>query len=419
MCVHTNFLSSSGRVRIKAAADMGFLNQLFIHRETGESSTDGSVSAETGTASTKHHDNPFLHPQEHPARLQPPVIHAPKAPGAVMHSSEAPLIPSKMRLELGDVISRVPEQFVRPGHHDLAQVLEFDAQEMAAAMSRGRVEVELAQIAKQCPAAFFISAHSATGVLVRLPLQKLVDQMGERPPVRSEPEVVQTPPAVEHVPVVSESAEPGPVQPQPVSESGDTEGSSSLSQLRVQVSASIDAPLEVTLPSRKLEATIPMPEISAAHVAATEGGIVVHPTIRRVPIAPPQVQSVIAVESHTHIALSILSPRNGSHFEILQAIFMTDDAMDLPAIARHISLLPGVVACRLSVGAAVALGGTLPDGFALESLQGAAWESHEHEVSLFVRNAVTLGVLVGRRRFVPGVRERLTHVVELLAASSP
>ena len=423
----TNFLSSNRRVRIKAPADMGFLNQLFKHRETGEPSSDGSVSADAGTATTIHHDNPFLHPQEHPARLQPPVIHAPRAQGLVMHTPDVPIVSSKMRLALGDVISRVPEQFVRPGNHDLGQVLEFDAQEMAGAMSRGRVEVPLPQIAKQCPGAFFISAHSANGVLVRLPLQKLVDQMGELAPVRHEPvpapvepEVVQPTPVVEPVaalpePVV-ECAEPSPHRPEKVSEPAEPDGTATASPLRVAVRASVDAPLEATLPSRKLEGTIPMPEVSAAHVAATDGGIVVQPVIRRVPIAPPQVHSVLAVESTAHIALSILSPGNGSRSEILQALFMTDDAMDLGGIARHIAMLPSVLACRLSVGEQVALGGTMPDGFAAESLQGAAWESHEHEVSLFVRNTVTLGVLLGRRRFVPGVRDRLTHVVELLAA---
>ncbi len=426
----TNFLSSGRLVRIKAPADMGFLNQLFIHRETGEHSSDGSVSAETGTASNMHHDNPFLHPQEHPARLQPPVIHAPKPHGAVMRSPEAPLLPLKMRLELGDVISRVPEQFVRPGLHDLAQVLEFDARELAGAMSRGRVDVELPQIARQCPAAFFISAHSATGVLVRLPLQKLVDQMDAPPAVQSEPEHVPVEPAVaETKPVVEDAAgasadaversEPTPPMVGVTTESGDSAALSTASQLRVQVRASIDTPLELTLPSRRLEGTIPMAEISPAHLAATDVGIVVHPTIRRVPIAPPQVHPVLAVKSHAHVALPILSPVNGSRSEILQAVFMTDDAMDLHGIARHIAMLPGVLACRLSAGEEVALGGALPDGFAAESLQGAAWESHEHEVSLFVRGAVTLGVLLGRRRFVPGVRDRLAHVVELLAAPSP
>ncbi len=406
---------------------MGFLNQLFKHRETGEPSSDGSVSAGTGTAATDHHDNLFLHPQEHSARLQPPVIHSPKAQGLVRHTPDIPIIPSKMRLALGDVISRVPEQFVRPGNHDLGQVLEFDAQEMAGEMSRGRVEVPLPQIAKQFPGAFFISAHSASGVLVRLPLQKLVDQMGELAPVRHESvpapverEIAQPTPVVEtfaSLPeLVAECAEPSSNRTENASEPAKPDGTATASPLRVAVRASVDAPLEATLPSRKLEGTIPMPEVSAAHLAATDGGIVVQPVIRRTLIAPPQVHSVLSVESTAHIALSILSPGNGSRSEMLQALFMTDDAMDLGGIARHIAMLPGVLACRLSVGEQVVLGGTMPDGFAAESLQGAARGSHEHEVSLFVHNTVTLGVLLGRRRFVPGVRDRLTHVVELLAS---
>jgi predicted regulator of Ras-like GTPase activity (Roadblock/LC7/MglB family) len=126
-------------------------------------------------------------------------------------------------------------------------------------------------------------------------------------------------------------------------------------------------------------------------------------------------------------------------FEPLQPIFMTDEPLDLAGVARCVAALPGVTACQISHGTERANGGNFPPGFHSENLQSLAPElaasadeaasriqigevqnvtlhSAAQSVSIFTRGEVILGVLLGRRGFVPGVRERIAQAVDALAA---
>ena len=472
-----NFLSSQGGERVKRPLVMGFLNQLFKHRESTEqlpgamdavAKAENEVVLDVAATVVTPGENPFLHPKEPPTRVQPPVIHPPRGIGAVVRniasSRVEPHVPEVMRLELGDILSRVPEQFVRPGNHDLHHALFFDGREVAAELAHGRVEIPLSRIAEQCPQAFFISAYSASTVLVRLPLQKLVEQMGNSPASLPEPEpakVVEVPivPKMEEpvLPVV-EKVEPPPVvvEQKPVSAANDA---LVMGPLRVQVHASVSDPLQATLRPMILGATVPPPEISPAHAAGSESVVVPPPPVRLISIQPPQIRPVnlapvvqaaapqpapaLPLPVAQSVAPVVISqptlPKCLPRFESLQAIFMTDEPLDLAAVARYVAALPGVKACQLSSAGERVTGGIFPAGFDEDNLQSLAPElaasaddaasrihigdvqnvtlhSAAQSVSIFSRDQVVLGVVLGRRGFVPGVRERLAQAVDALAA---
>lgn len=129
-------------------------------------------------------------------------------------------------------------------------------------------------------------------------------------------------------------------------------------------------------------------------------------------------------------------------FDALQPVFLTDEALDLAAVARHVAALPGITACQLALGERVARAGAFPEGIQADLLQSIAPElaasagevasrmnfgavenvtihAAGHAVSIFSRGAAVLGVVLGRRGFIPGVRERLAQAVDALAAPQP
>ena len=519
---------------------MGFLNQLFKHRESGESAPAASEPA------VKLAENPFLHPKDPPARLQPPVIHAPSGLGsaarAMSASAAQPQLPAVMFLEMGDVLPRVPEQYVRRGSHDLRQLLRFDAKELALGMAKGRVEVPLPKIAEQSTQVFLVTAHVASDVMIRLPLQKLVDQMGdssvyasrlqeektappvkgeqppvqgEQPPVQGEqppvfqevlpvvqkvlpvvqevssvvqevspvvqgvspvvqevsPVVQEVSPVVQEVsPVVQEVSlvvqeEPPIVQdatpipfamempaaPRPHPSNLDLVAG----PLLTPVHASVDTPLQATLRPFTLGSVVPQPEIPAVHAPASDTPFA-PPPIRLVPIQPPQVRAAVfaappvaavpnpvvdaAPKPQSELPEPESEPPSDPRTVVLQKIFLTDEVLDLPAIARHVATLPGVLACHISCDGKSAQGGTFPVGFDAAHLQALApgltasagdaasqirigdvqnvtLHGEDRSVTIFSRASVVLAAVLGRRGFVPGVRERLTQVIEALSFS--
>ena len=474
---------------------MGFLNQLFKHRESGDSAPAASEPA------VKPAENPFLHPKVPPARLQPPVIHAPSGLGSAARAMSAPAaqpqLPAVMFLEMGDVLPRVPEQYVRRGNHDLRQLLRFDAKELALGMAKGRVEVPLPKIAEQSTQVFLVTAHVASDVMIRLPLQKLVDQMGDSsvfasrlqeektvPPVQEVMQPVQevtppvqavtppvqgvtppvqgvtppvqgvTPPTPEEPPIVRDAtpipfAMEMPAAPRPHPSDLDLIAG----PLLTPVHASVDTPLQATLRPFTLGSVVPQPEISAVHAPASDTPFA-PPPIRLVQIQPPQVRAAVfaappvaavpnPVVDAAHKPQSELSepesePPSGPRTVALQKIFLTDEVLDLPAIARHVATLPGVLACHISCDGKSAQGGTFPVGFDAAHLQALApgltasagdaasririgdvqnvtLHGEDRSVTIFSRASVVLAAVLGRRGFVPGVRERLTQVIEALS----
>lgn len=471
---------------------MGFLNQIFKHRETGESAPVGSDAA------VKSEQNPFLHPKEPPARLQSPLIHTPSSLGAAARAMSAsslePQLPTMMFLEFGDILPRVPEQYVQRGTHNLRQLLRFDAAELAQGMAKGRVEVALPKIAEQTAQVFFVTAREASEVMVRLPLQKLVDQMGdssvlaarffeekaerfaretlqpveeinaELPAQLAEPSTeLAGPPALEVPSLIQEEApilqDATPIAFQTAAPPAPTPYPSDddliVGPLLNPVHASVDAPLQASLSPITLSATIPQPELSPAHAPASETPFV-PPPIRLQTIQAPQVRAVVLEPTATTTPEVRVEapptpppdtpapPEPESSSEpytlALQKIFLTDEALDLPAIARHIAALPGVLACHISCADKSAQGGTFPEAFDAALLQSHApgltasvgdaaahlrigdvqnvtLHVEDRAVTIFSRGSVVLGAVLGQRDFVPGVRERLTKVVEVISFS--
>lgn len=118
----------------------------------------------------------------------------------------------------------------------------------------------------------------------------------------------------------------------------------------------------------------------------------------------------------------------------LQSLFMTEEMIDLPKVARLAAALPGIQACVIAARGETFSSGLLPEGFQLGALRGLSPQvdaaadrlpigqlknftlyGEQYSVSFFERTAVCLCAIHRARSFVPGVREKLVAVVDELA----
>jgi hypothetical protein len=118
----------------------------------------------------------------------------------------------------------------------------------------------------------------------------------------------------------------------------------------------------------------------------------------------------------------------------LQALFMTEDTLDLSKISRLTAALPGIQACVIATRDQACTGGTLPEDFDLAALLGLAPRVGEvagrmpigelkhftlygelYSVSFFTRNGLSLCAVHRPRSFVPGVREKLVAIADELS----
>jgi hypothetical protein len=122
----------------------------------------------------------FLQPKESAPREMAPVRPSPSYRAEVAN----PAIGQKREIVLtfGDVQGRIPAQFLRSETLDTRRELRFAADEFNAEIARGRVTVALSRIAAQCPDLFRAPIEPADDVEVRLPLQKLLDQLSHPSP---------------------------------------------------------------------------------------------------------------------------------------------------------------------------------------------------------------------------------------------
>jgi hypothetical protein len=118
-------------------------------------------------------------------------------------------------LTVGDVLPRIPVAFLRAGPRDLKRELRFHIDDLAPDITRGRPEIALSCIAAQCPDLFQVQIGDAEDMAIRLPLQKLVEQIGR---IRSRAPAAVHPPA--RVPVAppvekpkAEASIPAPAPP--------------------------------------------------------------------------------------------------------------------------------------------------------------------------------------------------------------
>lgn len=87
-------------------------------------------------------------------------------------------MPVEFEITLGDLLPRTPEEFLRPGAHDANRVLKVPLGEVTEGLTKGRAEIPLARLVALAPDVFLPAASDAESPRIRLPLQKLLQQIG-------------------------------------------------------------------------------------------------------------------------------------------------------------------------------------------------------------------------------------------------
>ena len=403
---------------------MGFLDHLFKTKQNGEKTGDG----EKGTAPDP---GAFLQPKYFGPRgaslplPSRPAASAAQAPAPPPHGHE-------IVLTLGDVLSRIPTPLLQAGLHDASRELRFSMDDLSADIARGRAAVPLSKIAALCPDVFARELEPGDDTEIRLPLQKLVEQIGllrtrpavpppepvapEAAPAKDLPPASETPPAAETTP-----EPPAPPASEPAAEAHPSVHVFTPPPPPITAEAAPAAPPQnhVPEPGGALVDTTPLPVFRLHPPPVVRPVLVLPPTLLAVS-APPPVPVAPAPEPPPHF------PQ-----EALRALFPADEKPDLAAVSRHTAALAGVRACALEVRGEKALAGDAPDGFDLATLHAAAarfpdagalpvgaWENvtlhgDQAAISFFTRPGVLLAVL--HDTLASGVRERLATIATALA----
>lgn len=114
-------------------------------------------------------------------RLSPrPALPAPRSSEPLLGLREANGSSGAISVTLSDVLSQIPISMLAPNAPiDLTRTLCFPMAQLSAEMARGRPAVSLASIAQQCPELFRHPESIDDTQMVRLPLQKLLEQIGK------------------------------------------------------------------------------------------------------------------------------------------------------------------------------------------------------------------------------------------------
>jgi hypothetical protein len=167
---------------------MGLLDNLFkpksdqpeeIAESEGEGRSPSAAAAPGGAAPPL-----FLAPQPRPAVVSP-FASASLPVAAPQIRAEPKLEPSRREFVvlLGDILDRVPTSFLAAGMHDAQREVRFPQEEFTADIARGRASVRLSRIAAQCPDVFRADLGPSDDIEVRLPVQKLTEQINHAPGV--------------------------------------------------------------------------------------------------------------------------------------------------------------------------------------------------------------------------------------------
>jgi hypothetical protein len=125
-------------------------------------------------------------------------------------------------------------------------------------------------------------------------------------------------------------------------------------------------------------------------------------------------------------------PSHAPDFAGLQNLFMTGVALDLAGVAALAAGLPGVRACVISGSAGAAAAGNFSHGASPDEVRALSVEMArrggvatdtlqrgESDIALFLHDGVCVAAVISAGSSVPGVRERLARVAELLAGTAP
>ncbi len=186
-----------------------------------EPAKHSDAAARGAAAPPKADPSAFLHPKSFVPRGITPLA-APVKSGAISGvrkpgASPAPPPVEEIVLALGDVLSRIPSPYLKLGQHDPKRELRFSINDLSSDIARGRASVPLSRIAQLVPDIFVKEISRDEDTEIRLPLQKLVEQIGllrSRPNAekggRSVTLVATTPePKVQYPMLVQDTAEPG------------------------------------------------------------------------------------------------------------------------------------------------------------------------------------------------------------------
>ncbi|MDR3401913.1 MAG: hypothetical protein P4L99_05375 [Chthoniobacter sp.] len=250
----------------------------------------------------------------------------------------------------------------------------------------------------------------------------------EAPAAVEIPAVVETPAEIEH-----KAEEPAVAAETIVAEKPAEPVAEPMAEAAVMEAAV--APVESALPVETPAAeppTVPTPEPPVAETPEPE------PPAAAVPPPPPQPPFALPKIPSEPVRLEVLPPPalpvRRFDQDAVQALFMTEEALDLPQVSRLAAALPGVYACVIATRDQACTGGTLPDGFDLAALLGLAPRVGEaagrmpigqlkhftlygdaYSVSFFERNGLSLCAVHRPRSFVPGVREKLVALADELS----
>jgi len=376
-------------------------------------------------------------------------------------------MPGEFEVSVSELLHRVPAKFIRPGGHDATRMLRIPAGEVAPGLVRGRAEISLARLVALAPDLFRREKGESDDLAVRLPIQKLLQQIGSHPfmpaakgevppaeaPVASSELAAGTENVAAHLPTIVWEK---PVEPDvPPPKTGEAVAEPA-------ISASVEAAAHEP---RTAEPAAPFAAATQPTILAAPGvpvlrtmelrpanDVSISSTLRAVVLggkaagSSPEAGQILAprsappAESSVFLAPadagpSILpSPAGGSpaaDFAGLQSLFMSSAPLDLAGVAALTAALPGVHACLICGAAGSAEAGEMPPGLNVEEVRGASEEFarkiggvesttiHRGDlaIAIFTRGGVCLSAVTDSAGFVPGVRDRLLSVTELLAGT--
>lgn len=360
-------------------------------------------------------------------------------------------MPAEFPVSLGDILGHTPGQFVRPGNHDARRTLHIPAADVAPGLARGKGQVSLASLAALAPDVFRWEQGNLESPQVRLPIQKLLQQVraGDALATPAESDAIAAAPAepahadsfahqkpagqTAIAPVLAPaqeiSATPVKLTPPAVPEALRPVSVTAVEQ--PEQARELRPPKDVTI-STTLRAVVLGGATPAepAGAAAPAGQFLAPRIVLTATAAPvPVVLGPSVLPSVTEGGIS-LAPRTTPDFAGLQNLFMTGETLDLAGVAAHAAALPGVRACVISGSAGSATGGEFSHGVSAEELRAASADlariggatmdtlhRGESDIALFLHGEACVAAVVAAGEFVPGVRERLARVAEFLAGT--
>ncbi len=342
-------------------------------------------------------------------------------------------MPSEFSLSLGEILSHLPGQFVRPGNHDVHRTLRIPAADVAPGLARGKGQVSLASLASLAPDVFRWEQGNSEAPEARLPIQKLLQQIRTGDAAAPTEQKPAGPAAVaplqapaQEIPAAAVKLPPPvmPDAPPPVSV-GATEQPEQPRELRPPKDVAISTTLRAVVlggvtAAESAGALAPAGQFRAPRIALAA-------TAAPVPV----VLGPSVLPSVTDGGIS-LAPRTTPDFAGLQNLFMTGEALDLSGVAAHAAALPGVRACVISGSAGSATAGDFSHGVSAEEARAASADlartggatmdtlhRGESDIAIFLHGEASIAAVIAAGGFVPGVRERLARVAELLAGTAP